>query len=166
MLLQAYGHYFLGLIVFVVCLFMLQVSRNRDSLRAQLTQLSQYKGVLQQTHGIMASQVRTTIPIIPCCVPLKPCHHPTLLQSGSLNTDTYSTSTLTNADSFIFGVWEWTVCHDNRWYNIVNRKRFSYLFLHPHFFVLMPTAIMNRLHHPPLKQGAFWSTVRMCASAL
>lgn len=33
-----------------------EVSRNRDSLRAQLTQLSQYKGVLQQTHGIMASQ--------------------------------------------------------------------------------------------------------------
>ncbi|XP_041917750.1 V-type proton ATPase 116 kDa subunit a 3-like [Alosa alosa] len=33
-----------------------EVSRNRDSLRAQLTQLCQYRGVLNQTHSIMASQ--------------------------------------------------------------------------------------------------------------
>lgn len=61
-----------------VCLFMPQVSRNRDSLRAQLTQLSQYKGVLKETHGIMASQVRATITIIPYSTPLKSCHHPSL----------------------------------------------------------------------------------------
>uniref|UniRef100_A0A6Q2XS04 V-type proton ATPase subunit a n=1 Tax=Esox lucius TaxID=8010 RepID=A0A6Q2XS04_ESOLU len=40
-----------------------EVSRNRDSLRAQLTQLCQYKGVLTQTHSLTASQVRTTFPI-------------------------------------------------------------------------------------------------------
>uniref|UniRef100_A0A674DGZ1 V-type proton ATPase subunit a n=1 Tax=Salmo trutta TaxID=8032 RepID=A0A674DGZ1_SALTR len=39
-----------------------EVSRNRDSLRAQMTQLSQYKGVLTQTHSLTASQVRTTPP--------------------------------------------------------------------------------------------------------
>ncbi|KAG5845410.1 hypothetical protein ANANG_G00138730 [Anguilla anguilla] len=33
-----------------------EVSRNRDSLRAQLTQLSQYRGVLTQTHSLTASQ--------------------------------------------------------------------------------------------------------------
>ncbi|KAJ8015744.1 hypothetical protein DPEC_G00029330 [Dallia pectoralis] len=33
-----------------------EVSRNRDSLRAQLTQLSQYKGVLAQTHSLTTSQ--------------------------------------------------------------------------------------------------------------
>uniref|UniRef100_A0A3B3WWB6 V-type proton ATPase subunit a n=1 Tax=Poecilia mexicana TaxID=48701 RepID=A0A3B3WWB6_9TELE len=32
-----------------------EVSRNRDSLRAQLTQLCQYKGVLTQTHSLTAS---------------------------------------------------------------------------------------------------------------
>ncbi|KAF6714842.1 Pre-mRNA-processing factor 19 [Oryzias melastigma] len=32
-----------------------EVSRNRDSLRAQLTQLCQYKGVLNKTHSITAS---------------------------------------------------------------------------------------------------------------
>uniref|UniRef100_A0A8C8CA95 V-type proton ATPase subunit a n=1 Tax=Oncorhynchus tshawytscha TaxID=74940 RepID=A0A8C8CA95_ONCTS len=39
-----------------------EVSRNRDSLRAQMTQLSQYKGVLTQTHSLTSSQVRTTPP--------------------------------------------------------------------------------------------------------
>uniref|UniRef100_A0AAQ6AD08 V-type proton ATPase subunit a n=1 Tax=Amphiprion ocellaris TaxID=80972 RepID=A0AAQ6AD08_AMPOC len=34
-----------------------EVSRNRDSLRAQLTQLCQYKGVLTRTHSLTASQV-------------------------------------------------------------------------------------------------------------
>ncbi|XP_061108936.1 V-type proton ATPase 116 kDa subunit a 3-like isoform X2 [Conger conger] len=34
-----------------------EVSRNRDSLRAQLTQLSQYRGVLTHTHSLTASQV-------------------------------------------------------------------------------------------------------------
>uniref|UniRef100_A0A672YQ40 V-type proton ATPase subunit a n=1 Tax=Sphaeramia orbicularis TaxID=375764 RepID=A0A672YQ40_9TELE len=34
-----------------------EVSRNRDSLRAQLTQLCQYRGVLTQTHSLTASQV-------------------------------------------------------------------------------------------------------------
>ncbi|XP_062377202.1 V-type proton ATPase 116 kDa subunit a 3 [Sardina pilchardus] len=33
-----------------------EVSRNRDSLRNQLTQLSQYRGVLIQTHSLTASQ--------------------------------------------------------------------------------------------------------------
>ncbi|XP_036406801.1 V-type proton ATPase 116 kDa subunit a3-like [Megalops cyprinoides] len=33
-----------------------EVSKNRDSLRAQLTQLSQYRGVLTQTHSLTASQ--------------------------------------------------------------------------------------------------------------
>ncbi|KAG7275749.1 hypothetical protein CRUP_009852 [Coryphaenoides rupestris] len=33
-----------------------EVSRNRDSLRAQLTQLCQYQGVLTQTHSLTASQ--------------------------------------------------------------------------------------------------------------
>ncbi|KAM6953326.1 V-type proton ATPase 116 kDa subunit a 3-like [Aplochiton taeniatus] len=33
-----------------------EVSRNRDSMRAQLTQLSQYQGVLNQTHCLTASQ--------------------------------------------------------------------------------------------------------------
>ncbi|XP_047209948.1 T cell immune regulator 1, ATPase H+ transporting V0 subunit a3b [Girardinichthys multiradiatus] len=33
-----------------------EVSRNRDSLRAQLTQLCQYKGVLTQTHSLTAMQ--------------------------------------------------------------------------------------------------------------
>ncbi|XP_023131465.1 T cell immune regulator 1, ATPase H+ transporting V0 subunit a3b [Amphiprion ocellaris] len=33
-----------------------EVSRNRDSLRAQLTQLCQYKGVLTRTHSLTASQ--------------------------------------------------------------------------------------------------------------
>ncbi|KAL2097347.1 hypothetical protein ACEWY4_006554 [Coilia grayii] len=33
-----------------------EVSRNRDSLRSQLTQLSQYRGVLIQTHSLPASQ--------------------------------------------------------------------------------------------------------------
>ncbi|CAG06270.1 unnamed protein product, partial [Tetraodon nigroviridis] len=33
-----------------------EVSRNRDSLRAQLTQLCQYRGVLTRTHSITASQ--------------------------------------------------------------------------------------------------------------
>ncbi|XP_023847788.1 V-type proton ATPase 116 kDa subunit a 3 [Salvelinus sp. IW2-2015] len=33
-----------------------EVSRNRDSLRAQMTQLSQYKGVLTQTHSLTSSQ--------------------------------------------------------------------------------------------------------------
>uniref|UniRef100_A0AAY4C1G7 V-type proton ATPase subunit a n=1 Tax=Denticeps clupeoides TaxID=299321 RepID=A0AAY4C1G7_9TELE len=33
-----------------------EVSRNRDSLRAQLNQLSQYRGVLTKTHSITASQ--------------------------------------------------------------------------------------------------------------
>uniref|UniRef100_A0A3Q2PU26 V-type proton ATPase subunit a n=1 Tax=Fundulus heteroclitus TaxID=8078 RepID=A0A3Q2PU26_FUNHE len=33
-----------------------EVSRNRDSLRTQLTQLCQYKGVLTQTHSLTASQ--------------------------------------------------------------------------------------------------------------
>ncbi|MEQ2227926.1 hypothetical protein ILYODFUR_003442 [Ilyodon furcidens] len=33
-----------------------EVSRNRDSLRAQLTQLCQYKGVLTQTHSLTATQ--------------------------------------------------------------------------------------------------------------
>lgn len=33
-----------------------EVSRNRDSMRAQLTQLCQYRGVLSQTHSITASQ--------------------------------------------------------------------------------------------------------------
>ncbi|XP_056149128.1 T cell immune regulator 1, ATPase H+ transporting V0 subunit a3b [Lampris incognitus] len=33
-----------------------EVSRNRDSLRAQLTQLCQYRGVLKQTHSLIASQ--------------------------------------------------------------------------------------------------------------
>ncbi|XP_012692437.1 V-type proton ATPase 116 kDa subunit a3 [Clupea harengus] len=33
-----------------------EVSRNRDSLRNQLTQLSQYRGVLIQTHSVTASQ--------------------------------------------------------------------------------------------------------------
>uniref|UniRef100_A0A672YQ08 V-type proton ATPase subunit a n=1 Tax=Sphaeramia orbicularis TaxID=375764 RepID=A0A672YQ08_9TELE len=33
-----------------------EVSRNRDSLRAQLTQLCQYRGVLTQTHSLTASQ--------------------------------------------------------------------------------------------------------------
>ncbi|CAB1325325.1 unnamed protein product [Coregonus sp. 'balchen'] len=39
-----------------------EVSRNRDSLRAQMTELSQYKGVLTKTHSLTASQVRTTPP--------------------------------------------------------------------------------------------------------
>lgn len=34
-----------------------EVSRNRDSLRAQLTQLSQYRGVLTRTHSLTASHV-------------------------------------------------------------------------------------------------------------
>ncbi|XP_005719946.1 T cell immune regulator 1, ATPase H+ transporting V0 subunit a3b isoform X1 [Pundamilia nyererei] len=34
-----------------------EVSRNRDSLRAQLTQLSQYQGVLTRTHSLTASHV-------------------------------------------------------------------------------------------------------------
>uniref|UniRef100_A0A8C4E478 V-type proton ATPase subunit a n=1 Tax=Dicentrarchus labrax TaxID=13489 RepID=A0A8C4E478_DICLA len=34
-----------------------EVSRNRDSLRAQLTQLCQYRGVLTRTHSLTASQV-------------------------------------------------------------------------------------------------------------
>ncbi|KAM3867361.1 T cell immune regulator 1, ATPase H+ transporting V0 subunit a3b [Diretmus argenteus] len=34
-----------------------EVSRNRDSLRAQLTQLCQYRGVLTKTHSLTASQV-------------------------------------------------------------------------------------------------------------
>uniref|UniRef100_A0A3Q0SBB6 V-type proton ATPase subunit a n=1 Tax=Amphilophus citrinellus TaxID=61819 RepID=A0A3Q0SBB6_AMPCI len=34
-----------------------RVSRNRDSLRAQLTQLSQYQGVLTRTHSLTASHV-------------------------------------------------------------------------------------------------------------
>uniref|UniRef100_A0A3Q3JN78 V-type proton ATPase subunit a n=1 Tax=Monopterus albus TaxID=43700 RepID=A0A3Q3JN78_MONAL len=34
-----------------------EVSRNRDSLRAQLTQLCQYRGVLNRTHALTASQV-------------------------------------------------------------------------------------------------------------
>ncbi|XP_029918147.1 T cell immune regulator 1, ATPase H+ transporting V0 subunit a3b [Myripristis murdjan] len=33
-----------------------EVSRNRDSLRAQLTQLCQYRGVLTQTHSLTATQ--------------------------------------------------------------------------------------------------------------
>ncbi|KAJ8382382.1 hypothetical protein SKAU_G00031600 [Synaphobranchus kaupii] len=33
-----------------------EVSRNRDSLQAQLTQLSQYRGVLTQTHSLTASE--------------------------------------------------------------------------------------------------------------
>nr|XP_020480115.1 V-type proton ATPase 116 kDa subunit a-like [Monopterus albus] len=33
-----------------------EVSRNRDSLRAQLTQLCQYRGVLNRTHALTASQ--------------------------------------------------------------------------------------------------------------
>ncbi|XP_057205938.1 T cell immune regulator 1, ATPase H+ transporting V0 subunit a3b isoform X3 [Triplophysa rosa] len=33
-----------------------EVSRNRDSLRAQFTQLCQYRGVLKQTHSLTASQ--------------------------------------------------------------------------------------------------------------
>ncbi|XP_045060890.1 V-type proton ATPase 116 kDa subunit a3-like isoform X2 [Coregonus clupeaformis] len=33
-----------------------EVSRNRDSLRAQMTELSQYKGVLTKTHSLTASQ--------------------------------------------------------------------------------------------------------------
>lgn len=37
-----------------------QVSRNRDSLQAQLTQLCQYRGVLTRTHSITASQVPQT----------------------------------------------------------------------------------------------------------
>uniref|UniRef100_A0A8C7NNJ6 V-type proton ATPase subunit a n=1 Tax=Oncorhynchus mykiss TaxID=8022 RepID=A0A8C7NNJ6_ONCMY len=40
-----------------------ELSRNRDGLRAQLIQLSQYKGVLTQTHSLTASQVKTTPPI-------------------------------------------------------------------------------------------------------
>uniref|UniRef100_A0A674BU23 V-type proton ATPase subunit a n=1 Tax=Salmo trutta TaxID=8032 RepID=A0A674BU23_SALTR len=40
-----------------------EVSRNRDGLRTQLIQLSQYKGVLTQTHSLTASQVKTTPPI-------------------------------------------------------------------------------------------------------
>ncbi|XP_063354402.1 T cell immune regulator 1, ATPase H+ transporting V0 subunit a3b [Pelmatolapia mariae] len=34
-----------------------EVSRNRDSLKAQLTQLSQYRGVLTRTHSLTASHV-------------------------------------------------------------------------------------------------------------
>lgn len=34
-----------------------EVSRNRDSLRSQYTQLCQYRGVLKQTHSLTASQV-------------------------------------------------------------------------------------------------------------
>lgn len=34
-----------------------QVSRNRDSLRAQMNQLCQYRGVLTRTHSLTASQV-------------------------------------------------------------------------------------------------------------
>uniref|UniRef100_A0A8C8C893 V-type proton ATPase subunit a n=1 Tax=Oncorhynchus tshawytscha TaxID=74940 RepID=A0A8C8C893_ONCTS len=40
-----------------------ELSSNRDGLRAQLIQLSQYKGVLTQTHALTASQVKTTPPI-------------------------------------------------------------------------------------------------------
>uniref|UniRef100_A0A4W4HMZ0 V-type proton ATPase subunit a n=1 Tax=Electrophorus electricus TaxID=8005 RepID=A0A4W4HMZ0_ELEEL len=42
-----------------------EVSRNRDSIRAQLTQLCQYQGVLTQTHFLTASQVHTTFPTSP-----------------------------------------------------------------------------------------------------
>lgn len=38
-----------------------QVSRNRDSLKAQLTQLCQYKGVLTKTHSLTATQVSLTL---------------------------------------------------------------------------------------------------------
>nr|XP_029517748.1 V-type proton ATPase 116 kDa subunit a-like isoform X1 [Oncorhynchus nerka] len=45
-----------------------EVSRNRDGLRAQLIQLSQYKGVLTQTHSLTASQapppLRETVGIL------------------------------------------------------------------------------------------------------
>ncbi|KAJ8371891.1 hypothetical protein AAFF_G00299290 [Aldrovandia affinis] len=39
-----------------------EVSRNRDSLRAQLTQLSQYRGVLTQTHSLTDSQAPPSTP--------------------------------------------------------------------------------------------------------
>lgn len=42
--------------------FSTQVSRNRDSLRAQLTQLCQYKGVLTRTHSLTATQVMKAAP--------------------------------------------------------------------------------------------------------
>uniref|UniRef100_A0A4W5P411 V-type proton ATPase subunit a n=1 Tax=Hucho hucho TaxID=62062 RepID=A0A4W5P411_9TELE len=38
-----------------------EVSRNRDSLRAQMTQLSQYKGVLTQTHSLTSSQANWSL---------------------------------------------------------------------------------------------------------
>ncbi|PWA23530.1 hypothetical protein CCH79_00006077, partial [Gambusia affinis] len=44
-----------------------EVSRNRDSLRAQLTQLCQYKGVLTQTHSLTATQVFTHAISRHCC---------------------------------------------------------------------------------------------------
>ncbi|KAM3613380.1 uncharacterized protein V6R79_025087 [Siganus canaliculatus] len=39
-----------------------EVSRNRDSLRAQLTQLCQYKGVLTRTHSLTASRAAPPAP--------------------------------------------------------------------------------------------------------
>lgn len=46
-----------------VCSLLFQVSRNRDSIRAQLNQLCQYRGVLTQMHFLTASQVRVTFHI-------------------------------------------------------------------------------------------------------
>lgn len=53
----------LALFLIHVCSLLFQVSSNRDSIRAQLNQLCQYKGVLTQMHFLTVSQVQATFHI-------------------------------------------------------------------------------------------------------